>query len=69
MTKGIKYKPEASIRKVLIIIKIRSICSDGSSDYKCFICNNFSYRKNEKNLLLRLHRNERVYSQIRNHIT
>jgi len=42
MTKGIKYKPEASIRKVLIIIKIRSICSDGSSDYKCFICNNFS---------------------------
>jgi len=52
-----------SIQIVLIIIKIRSICSNGSSDYKCIICNNFSYRKEEKNLLLRSHRIERVHSQ------
>jgi len=35
MMKGIKLK--TSIQMVLIIIKIRSICSDGSSDYKCFV--------------------------------
>jgi len=37
MMKGVKLKSEASIQIVLIIIKIKSICSDSSNDYNTVI--------------------------------